>query len=81
MPALIGALASIILPWCIDLSGIADPGIQAAATLLTAVIAIVTGALTGFIMKAAKKLEPDHGMPFADEPYWDVADDFPPLIV
>ena len=77
MPALLGALASVILPYCIDLTGIAEPDIQAAATILTVLVAISSGAITGAVMRAAKRLEPAYGVAFTDVAYWDVADDFP----
>lgn len=72
MPALLGGFISIILPACIDLSTLASPGIQAAATALTLVVAIVTGTITGFCMRLFKD---DHDQTFQDDPYWEVAEE------
>jgi len=72
MPAILGGLASVILPACIDLTGVADPGIQAAATALTLVVSFLTGGLTGALLRLVGD---GHGQEFEDAPYWEAAEE------
>merc|ERR1719311_1277986 len=51
MPGILGGIVSILVPFMYDGTGI-NPGSQALGLLCTLAIAIVSGLITGFILKA-----------------------------
>jgi len=73
MPSILGGVLSIIVPavaWQKPGTGaFGKPGNQALGIILTLIVSILTGLLTGAIMKLMR----DDGEAFNDAMYWDVA--------
>jgi hypothetical protein len=71
MPGLLGGLASAALPTFVEGTGVVMKN-QLIGVGGTFVIAIVTGAITGLILKCVRPLDFEA---FTDETFWDCADD------
>eukprot|EP00930_Biecheleria_cincta_P053179 TRINITY_DN3855_c1_g1_i1.p1 TRINITY_DN3855_c1_g1~~TRINITY_DN3855_c1_g1_i1.p1 ORF type:complete len:399 (-),score=62.04 TRINITY_DN3855_c1_g1_i1:240-1436(-) len=72
MPGLLGGVFSVLVPLFYPGTGIvmADQAMGLAGTLI---VAIATGAMTGYILKALSA--PSESKPFSDEEHWACADD------
>eukprot|EP00933_Yihiella_yeosuensis_P003770 TRINITY_DN10703_c1_g1_i1.p1 TRINITY_DN10703_c1_g1~~TRINITY_DN10703_c1_g1_i1.p1 ORF type:complete len:457 (+),score=89.79 TRINITY_DN10703_c1_g1_i1:139-1371(+) len=73
MPGLLGGVVSIIVPSLVKNTGI-DQGNQTLGLFGTLIIAVITGALTGQVLRCTR--EPDNE-PFSDEGFWSCANDVP----
>lgn len=70
MPGIFGGLVSVVIPFLVSGTGVSASS-QAIGLAGTLVVAGLTGALTGFILK---KLG-GPSFPYHDSSYWDCADD------
>eukprot|EP00933_Yihiella_yeosuensis_P068685 TRINITY_DN745_c0_g1_i5.p1 TRINITY_DN745_c0_g1~~TRINITY_DN745_c0_g1_i5.p1 ORF type:complete len:405 (-),score=109.86 TRINITY_DN745_c0_g1_i5:286-1500(-) len=70
MPGIFGGLVSVVLPFFYEGTGLSTPH-QAVGLGGTLVVACLTGAITGFILKALGSPEDS----FSDETFWGCADD------
>merc|ERR1711907_617222 len=70
MPGLLGGLASVVVPKYIEGTGI-DAKNQLIGVVGTFVIALICGAITGFILRVVGSPEDA----YTDETFWDCADD------
>merc|ERR550532_3487881 len=77
MPSVLGGLISVVVPlFLAERPGTAlpgKPGNQALGVVGTLLVSMVTGAITGLMMKALKDVDASG---FDDSEYWEVADDF-----
>ena len=72
MPSILGGLASVFCAAYLKNPRGDSPGAQIAGVGMTLVVAILTGAITGGVMKTVQD-----GAPMADDSnYWETADDF-----
>lgn len=72
MPGLLGGVFSVLVPLFYHGTGIVLEN-QAMGLAGTLIVAIVTGAMTGYILKALST--PNESKPFSDEEHWVPADD------
>merc|ERR550532_2348825 len=77
MPSVLGGVISVVVPLFLAEENGArkpgEPGKQALGVMGTLVVSIVTGAITGLVMKALKD---EKASSFDDSEYWEVAKDF-----
>ena len=73
MPSVLGGIVSAVVPMMIQDSNAGETGSQLSGVAATLVVALVTGAVTGQILRPMK----DANAALADDSaYWVVADDF-----
>eukprot|EP00854_Cymbomonas_tetramitiformis_P022832 gene22832-27594_t len=72
LPSILGGLASAIVPTIISDDNAGHPGKQLAGVAVTLVVAVTSGALSGFALKTLN----DDARMADDSFYWEVADDF-----